>query len=87
MVVGIAALADGFGRCGIGMNHIGQLAEAHSALHGHGDLADHVACVVAHDGRPRDLIRALLYVDLEKPLGGAVHNAAIDVGKFARKGF
>jgi hypothetical protein len=43
------------------VNHIGQFAEPHPALHRHRDLADHVAGMTTDNRRPRELIRAFLH--------------------------
>ena len=46
-VVCVTALTNGFGRRRIRVNDIGQFAKPHPAVHRHGDLADHIAGMVA----------------------------------------
>ena len=76
-VVEVADFADAFGLGGVGVDDVGELLEAHAALHGHGDLADHFAGVAGDDGRAENLVAALLDVNLDEALVVAVGAAAV----------
>lgn len=82
LVVQVTARTNGIGFRRVRVDDAGKLRQASAALHRQRNLANGLACVLAHNGRTKDLVCALFAENTHETLSATLENGTVVAAEF-----